>query len=66
LHINIEWNESPYLSREEAEAFSKHPYFKEIIQVRLWDEGAKDYNAVLLPLSTFEEMMKTYLSKSSN
>jgi phosphonate degradation associated HDIG domain protein len=54
------------MSKEEAEAFSKHPYFKEIIQVRLWDEGAKDYNAVLLPLSTFEEMMKAYLSKSAN
>ena len=54
------------MSKDEAEAFSKHPYFKEIIQVRLWDEGAKDYNAVLLPLSTFEEMMKEYLSKSAN
>jgi phosphonate degradation associated HDIG domain protein len=54
------------MSREEAEVFSKHPYFKDIIQVRLWDEGAKDYNAVLLPLSTFEDMINEYLSKSSN
>ena len=51
------------MSKEEAEAFSQHPYFKEIIQVRLWDEGAKDYNAVLLPLSTFEDMMNEYLGK---
>src|SRR3954462_6425911 len=50
------------MSKEEAEAFSKHPYFKDIIQVRLWDEAAKDYNAVLLPLSTFEEMMEEHLS----
>ncbi len=54
------------MSKEEAEAFSKHPYFKEIIQVRLWDEGAKDYNAVLLPLSTFEDMINDYLSNSTN
>ena len=54
------------MNEEEAEAFSRHPYFKEIIQVRLWDEGAKDYNAVLLPLSTFEDMMNAYLSKRMN
>jgi len=54
------------MSREEAAAFSKHPYFKDIIQVRLWDEGAKDYNAVLLSLSTFEDMMETYLSTRAN
>jgi phosphonate degradation associated HDIG domain protein len=54
------------MSKEEAEAFSKHPYFKEIIQVRLWDEGAKDYDAVLLPLSTFEDMINDYLSNSTN
>src|SRR3954466_4433867 len=51
------------MSKEEVEAFSKDPYFKDIIQVRLWDEGAKDYNAVLFPLSTFEEMINEYLSK---
>src|SRR4051812_40124610 len=54
------------MNMEETEAFSKHPYFKDIIQVRLWDEGAKDYNAVLLPLSTFEKMIEEYLGKSSN
>lgn len=52
------------MSKEEAATFSQHPYFKDIIQVRLWDEGAKDYNAVLLPLSTFEEMMNDYLSNN--
>ena len=54
------------MSKEEAEASSKHPYFNEIIQVRLWDEGAKDYDAVLLPLSTFEDMINDYLSNSTN
>src|SRR6476469_3792287 len=54
------------MSKEEAEAFSQDPYFKDIIQVRLWDEGAKDYNAVLMPLSTFEELMKDYLNKNNN
>jgi len=50
------------MTKEEAAAFRNYPYFKEIIQVRLWDEGAKDYNAVLLPLSIFEEMIDTYLN----
>jgi phosphonate degradation associated HDIG domain protein len=54
------------MSKKEAAAFSKHPYFKDIIQVRLWDEAAKDYNAVLMPLSTFEEMMEEHLSKRSD
>jgi len=54
------------MGEEEAAAFSRHPHFKEIIQVRLWDEGAKDYNAVLLPLSTFEEMIAAYLSNRAH
>src|SRR4051794_13678583 len=61
----LRWQGGP-MSKEEAAAFSKHPYFKDIIQVRLWDEAAKDYNAVLLPLSTFEDMINNYLSKSAN
>ena len=50
------------MSEEEVRNFRQHPYFKEIIQVRLWDEGAKDYNAVLLPLTMFKNFMEDYLS----
>lgn len=53
------------MSKEEVEAFEKHPHFKEIIQVRLWDEGAKDYDAELLPLSQFEGYMREYLDNKN-
>lgn len=49
------------MSAEEADTFRHHPYFREIIQVRLWDEGAKDYDAVLLPMSLFKNFMEDYL-----
>ncbi len=50
------------MTEEEAKAFRNHPYFNEIIQVRLWDEGAKDYDAVLLPLDMFKNFIDDYLS----
>ena len=53
------------MSEQEVEAFRAHPYFSEIIQVRLWDEGAKDYNAVLLPLSMFKNFMEEYLGNKN-
>ena len=57
----LRWQGGP-MNPEEADAFRRHPYFNEIIQVRLWDEGAKDYNAVLLPMSLFKNYMEDYLS----
>ncbi len=53
------------MSEEELSAFRKHPYCKEIIQVRLWDEGAKDYDAVLLPMNMFKNFIEDYLSHRS-
>ena len=53
------------MSQEEAESFRRHPYFIEIIQVRLWDEGAKDYDAILLPMSLFKNFIEDYLSHNS-
>lgn len=61
----LRWQGGP-MEAEEAAAFSRHPYFKDIIQVRLWDEGAKDYNAVLLPVSHFEGMMCRHLQQPEN
>lgn len=57
----LRWQGGP-MTREETEAFRQHPYFSEIIQVRLWDEEAKDYNAVLLPMSLFKNYLEDYLS----
>ncbi len=53
------------MNEEEAKAFQQHPYFTEIIQVRLWDEGAKDSEAVLLPMSMFKNFIEDYLSHRS-
>ena len=53
------------MNEEEVKMFEKHPYYKEIIQVRLWDEGAKDSNAVLLPMSLFKNFIEDYLSHRS-
>lgn len=50
------------MSDEEAELFRQHPYFHEIIQVRLWDESAKDYDAVLLPMGMFKNFIEDYVS----
>ena len=56
----LRWQGGP-MTKDEAEAFRQYPFFNEIIQVRLWDEGAKDYNAVLLPMSLFKNYMEDYL-----
>ena len=50
------------MTEQEVNSFLKHPYFNEIIQVRLWDEGAKDYEAVLLPMGMFKNFIEDYLS----
>ncbi len=60
----LRWQGGP-MNEEEVQAFRSHPYFNEIIQVRLWDEGAKDYNAVLLPMSMFRNFIEDYLSYRS-
>lgn len=56
----LRWQGGP-MSEEEVHTFREHPFFKDIIEVRLWDEGAKDYNAVLLPMSMFKNFIDTYL-----
>lgn len=57
----LRWQGGP-MNDEEINAFENHPHFKEIIHVRLWDEKAKDSNALLLPMSLFKNFIKDYLT----
>jgi len=57
----LEWQGGAMNENEEA-AFEKHPFFKDIIRVRLWDEGAKDSNAKTLPLDYFINTIQEYLN----
>lgn len=56
----LQWQGGP-MHASEILLFEQHPFFDDIIKVRLWDEKAKDHDAVLLPLSHFEKMIKEYL-----
>jgi 2-amino-1-hydroxyethylphosphonate dioxygenase (glycine-forming) len=53
------------MSKDEAASFEKHPFFKDIIRVRLWDEGAKDHNAKTLPLHYFINAINGYLDNKA-
>ncbi len=57
----LRWQGGP-MSEEEIKTFRAHPYFNEIIQVRMWDEGAKDNEAILLPMGMFKNFIEDYLS----
>ena|SRR5688500_9610310 len=50
------------MTKEEAEKFEEHPYFEEIIKVRLWDEEAKEQYVSMLPLSHFEKLIHSHLN----
>ncbi|MEJ7830918.1 MAG: HD domain-containing protein [Segetibacter sp.] len=60
----LKWQGGP-MSPEEANLFSKHPFFNDIIKVRLWDEAAKDTEAYLLPLSFFQTLIRNYLTNNN-
>lgn len=57
----LQWQGGP-MSEEEAAAFERHPFFKDIIKVRMWDEAAKDVKITLLPLNLFEKLISEYLT----
>lgn len=57
----LEWQGGP-MSQTEAAAFRLHPFFNDIIKVRQWDEGAKNTQAVLLPLQQFKTLILEYLN----
>ncbi len=56
----LSWQGGPMTSTE-AELFAQHPYFDDIIQVRLWDEISKETDITLYPLSFFEQLIKEHL-----
>lgn len=56
------WQGGP-MSDAEAALFKQHLYFDDIIKVRLWDEGGKDHDMVMLPLSHFRNLMNEYLKE---
>jgi putative nucleotidyltransferase with HDIG domain len=49
------------MTPEEMAAFEKHPYFTDIINVRRWDEQAKNTRAVLLPVVYFRKIILDHL-----
>jgi 2-amino-1-hydroxyethylphosphonate dioxygenase (glycine-forming) len=51
------------MDQKEAAAFEAHPFFKDIIKVRLWDEAAKDPHAEMLPVPYFIEAIRQYLNE---
>lgn len=57
----LKWQGGPMLP-DEANAFSHHAYFKDIIRVRLWDEAAKNASATLFSLDYFKRLIKDYLN----
>src|SRR6478609_9433401 len=46
------WQGGP-MNEDEVASFKQHPYFNDIIKVRLWDEAAKETDLDMLPLDYF-------------
>ncbi len=61
LKTLMQW-QGGLMSPQEISAFQNHPFFDDIIKVRLWDEEAKDRHAVLLPLRHFGNVIYEYLN----
>jgi len=57
----LEWQGGP-MNEGEVMLFVQHQFFDDIIKVRLWDEQAKNYDAVVLPLSHFSNLIEEYLN----
>jgi phosphonate degradation associated HDIG domain protein len=56
------WQGGP-MSETEIILFKQHPYFDDIIKVRLWDEAAKDHEMIMLPLNHFRHLIHEYLKE---
>lgn len=56
------WQGGP-MNETEVAQMEQHPYFDDIIKVRHWDEEAKSYDAVLLPLLHFKKLVNDYLNE---
>lgn len=55
------WQGGP-MTPDETSAFEKQPYFTDIINVRHWDEEAKNTNAEVLPITYFQKILWDHLS----
>ena len=60
----LRWQGGP-MNSNEAAAFERHPFYTDIIKVRLWDEEAKNRSAVLLPLNHFRKLILDYLNTAN-
>ena len=49
---------------EEAKAFEESNYFKEMLQLRSWDEQAKRTGWTVSPLSSYREMLRRHLEST--
>jgi phosphonate degradation associated HDIG domain protein len=56
----LQWQGGP-MHDSEILVFEQHPFFEDIIKVRLWDEKAKQRDAVLLPVSHFKNLITEHL-----
>lgn len=56
----LQWQGGP-MHASEIILFEQHPFFDDIIKVRLWDEKAKKRDAVLLPLAHFKTLVQDHL-----
>ncbi len=57
----LQWQGGP-MHGSEIILFRQHPFFEDIINVRLWDEEAKNTDAVLLPLDYFINLTQEHLN----
>jgi len=61
LQTLMEW-QGGLMTEQEIAEFKNHPFFDDIIKVRMWDEEAKDAHAVLLPIKHFTHLIHEYLN----
>jgi phosphonate degradation associated HDIG domain protein len=54
------------MSEDEANAFEQYPLFKLIVQMRMWDEEAKNEHQPVGELEKYREMIVRHLSKQNN
>ncbi|HVX26788.1 MAG TPA: HD domain-containing protein [Parafilimonas sp.] len=61
----LQWQGGP-MDQSEVLSFEQHPFFEDIIKVRLWDEKAKKPDAVLIPISHFKTLITNYLKDKTD
>jgi len=61
----LQWQGGP-MHDSEIILFEQHPFYDDIIKVRLWDEKAKDPNAVLIPVTHFKTLITDHLKNRIN